>query len=737
MNQVHLVFLWHMHQPEYRDPATGQYVLPWTRLHALKDYWGMVHMLREFPRIHATFNIVPSLARQIEEYASGVFNDPWFTAAFKPAAKLTGEDKLVILQRAFQVNHEHLLSRWPRFFELFGWARESGAERAAEQFNVRDWRDLQLLSQLAWMDEEYLANDSVVSPLSHQGSDFSEADKTSLRERQAELLARVLPEFRYAADCGQIEISTTPFYHPILPLLCDSDVARVSNPHAPPLTPRFRFADDAREQLIRAREYHEKLFGKPPAGLWPSEGSVSDEVLGLAAELGFSWFATDEGILGRTRNIGFWRDPAGLPENAAELYAPWKFRIAGMEICGLFRDHYLSDLIGFVYSRMDAAAAAEDFHRRLRAIGERNSSSQPATVSIILDGENAWEYYPRNGREFLRQVYARISDDPEIRPLTVSEAIAAAGEIRSLDKIFPGSWINANFDIWIGDAEDIRAWELLRDARESYAKVQADRAAGKQDPPRVAGPTEAPDLPRAYENLLAAEGSDWCWWYGPEHSSANDAEFDELYRTHLAAVYAALGREAPQALALPVKRPRVVARAAPPADWLCVEVDGRVTSYFEWLGAGRYATERRGGTMHGQAYFLEELQYGFSAEKLFLRIDPVPQSLGRLQEFELRCAFSDCGEFILMFHVRAGHLAECSVERQGAESPCDPAKVAAAFGKILEIAVSKEMFSLAGLALIRLSVSLWRGGLPVDLLPSGGTLEVPLGEDNFSWPRQP
>jgi alpha-amylase/alpha-mannosidase (GH57 family) len=735
MSRVHLVFLWHMHQPEYRDPATGQYVLPWTRLHALKDYWGMVHLLREFPQIHATFNVVPALARQIEEYASGAFNDPWFTAAFQPATELTGEDKLLILQRAFQVNHENLMSRWPRFVELFGWARESGPERAAQQFSMRDWRDLQLLSQLAWMDEEYLAGDAVVSALSSQGSDFSEADKARLRERQAELLGRVLPEYRYAADQGQIEISTTPFYHPILPLLCDSDVARVANPHSPPLSPSFRHAEDAREQLIRAREYHQKLFGKSPSGVWPSEGSVSDEVLGLAAELGFQWFATDEGVLGRTRNIGFARDSAGYPENAAELYAPWKFRIAGREICGLFRDHYLSDLIGFVYSRMDAGAAAEDFHRRLRAIGERNSNSRPATVAIILDGENAWEYYPHNGRDFLRQLCARIAGDSEIRALTVSEAISAAGEIRALDGIFPGSWINANFDIWIGDAEDIRAWELLRDARDIYAKVQEERAAGKPDPP-AGDPAAAPDLPRAFENLLAAEGSDWCWWYGPEHSSANDAEFDELYRRHLAAVYAALGREAPQALALPVKRLRFVARAVPPTDWVRVEVDGRVTSYFEWLGAGRYATERRGGAMHGQTYFLEEVQYGFSAERLFLRIDPVPEAAARLQECELRCAFSDRGEFVLVFHVRGGQLAECTVARDGAETPCDRSKVAAAFGKILEIAVAKEMFSLAGLGSIRLSVSLWRGGLPVDLLPSGGTLEIPLGEDNFAWPKQ-
>ncbi|MGH9709599.1 MAG: glycoside hydrolase family 57 protein, partial [Candidatus Acidiferrales bacterium] len=297
MSRVHLVLLWHMHQPQYRDPATKKYILPWTRLHALKDYWGMVRTLAEFPRVNATFNVVPSMAQQIEEYASGNFDDPWFRAAFKPAIELTASDKHEILRRAFQVNHEHLMSRWPRFVELFEWAQKSGGERASIQFSLRDWRDLQLLSQLAWMDEEYLARDSIVSALARQGADYTEADKEALREKQAELISRVLPEYRTAAERGQIEISTTPFYHPILPLLCDSQIARVANPYTSPLVPPFRFAEDAQEQLVRARRYHESVFGQQPNGVWPSEGSVSDEAREIAAELGFRWFATDEGIL--------------------------------------------------------------------------------------------------------------------------------------------------------------------------------------------------------------------------------------------------------------------------------------------------------------------------------------------------------------------------------------------------------------------------------------------------------
>src|SRR5882757_6073367 len=230
MNRVNLVVLWHMHQPQYRDPETGQYVLPWTRLHALKDYWGMVQVLGEAPGFHATFNVVPALGMQLEEYASGEFNEPWFALAFKPTDQLTREDKAEILARAFQVNHERLMSRWPRFVELFEWSRPAGGAQAQVTFTSRDWRDLQVLSQLAWMDEIWLAKDEVVSRLANKGKDFTERDKSALKEKQLALLGLVLPAYREAAQRGQIEISTTPFYHPILPLLCDSDIARVANP---------------------------------------------------------------------------------------------------------------------------------------------------------------------------------------------------------------------------------------------------------------------------------------------------------------------------------------------------------------------------------------------------------------------------------------------------------------------------------------------------------------------------
>lgn len=730
MNRIHLAVLWHMHQPQYRDPETGSYVLPWTRLHATKDYWGMVKLFDEFPKFHATFNMVPSLCMQLEEYASGKFKEPWFTLAFQSADKLTKEDKREILDRAFQVNHERLMSRWPRFVELYEWSREAGGAQAIVTFTPRDWRDLQVLSQLAWMDEEWLAKDPVICRLGNRGIDFTEKDKAELKAKQLELVSMVLPACREAAKRGQIEISTTPFYHPILPLLCDSDIARVANPGTPLPKRAFRHPEDAREQLRRAKEYHERIFGQKPVGLWPSEGSVSDQALTIAAEEGFKWFGTDEGVLGRTLNVGFFRDGNGIAANADRLYQPWRLQFPTTGITGLFRDHHLSDLIGFVYSRMDGSAGAADLHGRLRHLGESVRTGKPLTVCLFLDGENAWEYYPGNGRQFLREFYRRISDDQDFRALTIKETIAAAGDLPTTNVIFPASWINANFDVWIGNEEDVAAWELLWDAREAYARAIDARKKGRPDAPSEEG------LKKAQESLLAAEGSDWCWWYGPEHSTANDAEFDALYRKHLTGIYLALGQVAPEELAKPIKKRPEHAYQLPPSANLKIKVDGLDSSYFEWLGAGVYSPLQRGGAMHGRVFYLKELRYGFEEERFVVRVECFPDSLAELEDPEFRIIIGAAEEITVVVNLERGRMKEFAVEKSRVCLLRPQTLAAAAFNRTLEVAIRKDALALNGVTKLTLGVALWHGGLPIDVLPAEGSVTIYLGEDNAAWEPQ-
>ncbi len=730
MTRIHLVLLWHMHQPQYRDPATRRYILPWTRLHALKDYWGMVRVLEEFPAVHATFNLVPSLGAQLEEYASGKFDEPWFALAFSPTEELRDEEKAELLLRGFQANVDHLISRWPRYKEIYDRAHSADVDAAIRTFALRDWRDLQLLSQLAWMDEEYLGSDAQVSALSRKGRDFSEADMQMLRTKQLELLARVLPEYRKARDAGQIEISTTPFYHPILPLLCNTDVAREANPGTPLPSPPFRHPEDAREQLLRARRYYERLFGSPPVGLWPSEGSVSNEALSIAAELGFRWFASDEGVLGRTLNIGFGRNPEGVPENADRLYAPLRIQMGEREITGIFRDHYLSDLVGFVYSRMDSAAAADDLYRRIRIVAEQVHSRGPLTLPLILDGENAWEFYPSNGREFLRRFYTRIEDDAEIRALTVSEALRETREVATVQGIAAGSWINANFDVWIGHREDVTAWELLARAREFYAQ-QRERLQ-RADPN---APTEE-KLAAAFEALLMAEGSDWCWWFGPEHSSANDAEFDAFFRQLLSEAYQNLGCAAPDELAEPIKQRPAPAHVEQPAAFLEVQVDGRESTYFEWLGAALYSPVRQDSSMHGRVHWLQQFRYGFSNERFFVRVDLVDNALAAVKDGEFRITLRGDEEVRIVLHVREGKLCGQHVETKDTCLWGPQDMVVAALDRILELSIARKLLHLGKGHSFFMVIALWEGGLPVDLLPAEGWLEVQLGEDYFAWTTQ-
>jgi alpha-amylase/alpha-mannosidase (GH57 family) len=693
MSQIHLCFLWHMHQPFYKDLITGEYKLPWTRMHALKDYYGMVRILEEFPSIRQTFNLVPSMMAQVEEYASGEARDPFLQLALKPAENLTDQDRAFLLRHSFYSDPQRMIYRYPRYGELFdAWqAQKNSGSRLL--FGVQEFRDLQMWSQLAWFDEEFQEHDPEVHDWVVRGRNFTVADQARMGEKQREIIGKVLPIYRKLATAGQIEISTTPYYHPILPLVCDSNIASIAHPGVP-LPPRFRYPQDARRQLALSREYCAQHFGVAPVGLWPSEGSVSDEVFHIAAELGFQWAATDSGVLDRT---------LGRAVPVEGLYRPYRWQQGEHSLGVLFRDHFMSDLIGFVYSKMDAATAAEDFLNRVRG----NSASilaqgRDALVPIILDGENAWEYYDRNGRPFFRELYRRISQDPGMKSVTVSEALRSmAGE--PLDHIFPASWINANFDVWIGAEEDNRAWTQLLRARQTY-----DTAVNVSEQNRK----------MAFEELLIAEGSDWCWWYGPEHDSANREDFDQLYRSHLANVYRFLGLMPPEELSRPLLRVAVPAAVIEPSGRISPTIDGEVTSYFEWIGAGVYRVDERSGSMHGKKFLVSEVQFGTDGASLFLRVDFHPAYLQELNGMEARLNAQPfdgwkSGHVTVTFANGAAHVTESEVPG-----------VDCAFNRILEARIPLAPLGVAPGAGLRFQFSLWQAGLPMDALPPQGWLEL-------------
>jgi alpha-amylase/alpha-mannosidase (GH57 family) len=611
MPALRVILLWHQHQPFYKDLVTGEYRLPWTRLHALKDYYGMVKLLDEFPNVHQNFNIVPSLVAQIEDYVGGTAQDPFLDVAAKPAKDLSQEERRFALQYLFQAHPQNLIGRYPRYRELWERFREHGdhPERAERYFLPQDFTDLQVLSQIAWFDEFFLVEKDIAA-LVAKGRHYSLADQKLVVERERELLGRVLPAYADAAKKGMIEISATPFYHPILPLVCDTSAGAASSPGLPLPQNRFRRPEDAREQLKRGLDLHEKVFGARPKGVWPSEGSVSEEVLAIAHSLGVEWMATDEGVLGRSSGTFFARDGGGrLPAPLAErLYNVYRYENGSAAMHLVFRDHTISDLIGFVYSGMPSAEAARHLLGNIKEAAKPVlAKGRDAVVSIILDGENAWEYYPKSGREFLRRFYEGLQKEPGVEAVTIGEAIARHKDFGKLSSLVPGSWINANFNVWIGAPEDNRAWDYLHHAREFYAQNAA--AAGEAQ------------RKLAFDEILIAEGSDWNWWYGPEHHSANDRDFDELYRKHLSNVYQALGATPPDYLAQPITGAEVRPAFVPKTAYIHPRVTADKVRYFEWIGAAVYTADYRAGAMHGKQFLLDSVYAGIDSTHVYGRLD--------------------------------------------------------------------------------------------------------------------
>ena len=722
-----VAILWHMHQPFYQDLATGEHILPWVRLHALKDYYGMVALLREFPDVKLTFTLVPSLLVQLEAFAADQAQDRTLALSLKPAAQLTEEDKRFILANFFHAPRGRMIEPYPRYAELLRRREQGGGNGSASRgFSEADFRDLQVWHKLAWVDPFWMDQDPRVKALLAQGRSFSEDDKLVLRDVELEVLRRVVPEYAAAAARGQIEIAASPFYHPILPLLCDTDVYLRTHPQSRMPRQRFRHPEDALEQLERAARYHQDLFGRRPVGLWPSEGSVSDAMVPLAAEAGYRWMATDEAILARSLNLGLTRDGYGHLEQPEVLYRPYVVRAGGGEVACMFRDHVLSDLIGFTYAGWNPATAAQDFVARLVEAGRRftaRTGGAEGVVPIILDGENAWEHYEGQGRPFLRALYGALAAHPELTTVTMTEA--TAGPLTPLNGIFPGSWINADFYVWIGHADDHRAWGQLADARQAL---------------EAPGPSATPEgIARAREELYIAEGSDWFWWYGDDHSSEHDLEFDDLFRRHLRNIYRGLDKPVPEELFLTnitTEPPRLTVH--PPMGFIQPSMDGEVSSYFEWVGAGELELGAVIGSMHRvtqtRQAVVTGLRFGFDSTRLYLRVDFSRRAQDLLADkgaVELR--FLTPADVRVLVEGDPGTL-RAALERRSATAdwtrvPGPGAEVAA--GQILELSVPWANLGAAGSSTLSCFLTVRQDGVELERHPEHPPLEIQLPGGDF------
>ncbi|PIS34457.1 MAG: glycoside hydrolase family 57, partial [Candidatus Omnitrophica bacterium CG08_land_8_20_14_0_20_41_16] len=496
---LYLAFIFHMHQPYYKNLLTGESSLPWVRLHGVKDYLDMVEILEQYPQIHQTFNIVPSLIEQLEDYTNRTVKDTFLELSYKQSQDLTQEDKNFILKEFFSINKETVISLFPRYYEL------SLKRQKKSEFNTQDYLDLQVLFNLAWIDPSFRQKFKALRKIVAKGRFFTEKDKYAVLDTQLIILEEIIPGYKKAQERGQVEFSVTPYYHPILPLLCTTNSAKEGNLRSRLPEAEFKYPQDAKEQIDSAVKFYAEKFGVKPCGIWPSEESVSERVLPFITESGINWIVTDEVIL--------FKSLKKKKRDTNLLYQPHLLNREEGALNVVFRDRNLSDLIGFVYYNWKAEKAVDDFMNHLEDINKAFSTkggsayggkSENILVTIAMDGENAWEYYANDGHDFLGLLYQRLSESKTIKTTTVSEYLKNHPAKSKIKRLASGSWIYGNFNKWMDNPYKAKAWDWLLAARQELE--QTNKLALKQ--------------------MYILEGSDWFWWYGEDP----DGAFDRLFR---------------------------------------------------------------------------------------------------------------------------------------------------------------------------------------------------------------
>ncbi len=692
-----VLFLWHHHQPYYK--ADGSLLLPWVRMHGIKDYWDLVRILDDYPVIKQTFNFAPSLLEQLKDYLENRVSDTALALSRKDPATFSEQEKTDAIKKFFLANTERMVKRYPRYAQLLenrGTIKsDRDVYRAAAKFTDQDFRDLQVWWNLAWVGE-YSRFDPPFKYYLDKGKGFSEEEKQRLLDAEIDILSRIVPSHIQAARRKQIEISVSPFYHPILPLLCNSDIATEANPQATLPEKPYRHAEDADYQVKSALDYSKKTFGFRVKGMWPSEGSVSDEALKIMIRNGVGWAATDEGILHKT----LLKSRKELSSDFIEKYFPYNFVSDRGSLKIYFRDHGLSDLIGFAYSRSSPDDAAHNLVSRLIKIRDRiiagfgEKGLDYAVVPIILDGENAWEFYQSDGKDFLRTLYYLLSNEPRLATVLPGDVETKPGNV--LKHIEPGSWINGNFDIWIGQQEDNKAWDLLHDARGAFEKRSKHLSAKARA--------------NAYREVMIAEGSDWCWWYGDDHKSPQAMEFDYLFRYHIKQVYIKLGSLPPAELDTPIKRKPGQPTYRQPLKMISPKV-GRLNEE-AWENAGFVEHADETGAMQKSGMQIRRVYFGNDRDNLYLRIVTSQQLSGQKVMIEF---FSPEN---MSLEIGGG-----IVFRSESDGPENAVKIQYRIGDTIQIALGGQATRGNEAAL---AVSVHEGDKVLDSIPSQGVVKFKL-----------
>jgi alpha-amylase/alpha-mannosidase (GH57 family) len=664
---LNLCFFWHMHQPDYRG-SDGVMSMPWVFLHAIKDYYEMPWLLSRYKGLKATFNITPPLIEQLNLYKDPLQNDYFLSLWEMHPSKLDDEARSWLIKTCKSTQYETMIKPIEHFRELY----------QKEALNEDELIDFEVLFMLAWCGNYLRQENTLVKKLFKKKRDFTQADKIELLQTLCAFVETILPFYARLQKEGVISLSTTPYNHPILPLLLNMENAKRANEHTVLPDNPMSLREDAIEQVERSIALYEETFGTKPTGFWPAEGAVDEESVAIYKERGLSWIATDEAILFRSLE----------DETRANLYKPYTYN--GMSIG--FRDHGLSDLIGFNYRFKSGHDASEHFMHVVEPIAKEHDD---ATLFVILDGENAWEFFANNAYDFFSALYARFSKTAWCKTVTMDE-VSKLKNRGVLEKLAPGSWIHGNFDTWSGNAEKNRAWELIYQT--------------KRDVNNYAGTITEEVAEKIKFHFLASECSDWFWWYGDDHVTEFGLEFDALFREHLINIYHLLHMQPPTDLFIPIiSHKSSVSFLLKPQSPITPLIDGKISSFFEWLGSGSIDESKLYSTMDRVRGPIEKIHYGHNDKTVFLAFEGEIASL-EMSRLHLQVIIEETGEQ-LSFSMKKSH------DDNGTQLAID---------ERVELALSREHFKENSTVHLRFEIV--QGEEIIQTMPGYGALFIDLDE---------
>ncbi len=658
-----------MHQPDYRG-SDGVMTMPWVFLHAIKDYYEMPWLLSRYQGLKATFNITPPLIEQLNLYSDPLQNDYFLSLWEKHPSELDSDSKAWLIKTCKSTQYETMIKPIVNFDNLYH----------KEYLSDDELIDFEIHFMLAWCGNYLRQENSLVIELFKKGEGFTQSDKTRLLKVLCDFIETILPFYAHLQKEGVISLSTTPYNHPILPLLLDMNNAKRANAHTTIADDPISLREDAIDQVERSIALYVETFGVRPTGFWPAEGAVDEESVEIYKERGLSWIATDEAIL--FRSLG--------DDTRANLYKAYDYN--GM--CMGFRDHGISDLIGFNYRFKSGHEASEHFMQLVEPIV---SGQDDATLFVILDGENAWEFYENNAYDFFTALYERFSQTLWCKTVTMDE-VSKLKHKGTLDKLAPGSWIHGNFDTWSGHSEKNRAWELIYQTRrdvDNYSGVMSDEVAEK-----------------IKFHFLASECSDWFWWYGDDHVTEFGLEFDALFREHLISIYHLLHIHPPADLFIPIISHKSTASfLLKPQASISPVIDGRNGSFFEWLGSGSIDESKLYSTMDRVRGPIEKIYYGHDDKTIFLALEGEMAAI-KMSSLNLEVIIEETGE-----HLTFSMNIDSTYRDEG---------TLMAMGERLEIGLSRTHFN--DYSAVHLRFEIVQGNDIIQTMPGYGALFIDLDE---------